>query len=143
MKKKFSKNHSSRNQTQSHNPKKSVTGAVEGIVKRNPDGFGFLIPDDREHPDVYIPRHSMTGIMTNDRVRVHVNRGGDRTRLSGEIAEVIKHAATQVVGRYQPLSEKHGIVVDDEHIWGEDLRVKLQPGVSPKAGDLIVIDIKN
>ena len=116
---------------------------VEGIVKRNPDGFGFLIPDDREHPDVYIPRHSMIGIMTNDRVRVAVNRGGDRNRLSGEIAEVVKHAATQVVGRYQPLSEKNGIIVDEEHIWGEDLRVRLRPGLTPKQNDLVVVEIKN
>lgn len=150
MKKKFSKKHNSKNKNRNsnnnnHSSKRAgpVEGAIEGIVKRNSDGFGFLIPDDREHPDVYIPRHSMTGIMTNDRVRARVNRGGDRTRLSGEITEVVKHASSQVVGRYHPLSDKHGIIVDDEHIWGEDLRVRLAPGIAPKAGDLIVIEIKN
>jgi ribonuclease R len=146
MKKKFSKNNSPRNQNKNHSSKRSFSaaeGGIEGIVKRNPDGFGFLIPDDREHPDVYIPRHSMTGIMTNDRVRARINRGGDRTRLSGEITEVVKHAASQVVGRYHPLSDKHGIIVDDEHIWGEDLRVRLRPGLAPKKGDLVVIEIKD
>jgi len=114
---------------------------IEGVVKRNPDGFGFLIPDDREHPDVYIPRHSMVGVMTNDRVRAKVNPSRDRNRLSGEITEIIKHAFVNVVGRYQPLDKKSGIVVDDERIWGEDLKVQIKNGLQPKDGELVLIAI--
>ena len=39
---------------------------LEGIIKRHPDGFGFFIPDDKEHPDVYVPQHSMKSAMTNE-----------------------------------------------------------------------------
>ena len=58
---------------------------IVGIIKRHPDGFGFLIPEQDRIPDVYIPRQSMTGIMSNDKVEasVRLERGGERLR--GEI----------------------------------------------------------
>ena len=39
---------------------------ITGRVKRNADGFGFLIPEDSDHPDVYLPRFTMEGVMTDD-----------------------------------------------------------------------------
>jgi len=63
---------------------------LTGTIKRNPDGFGFLIPEKSDHPDVYIPRHSMENIMTSDKVMVEVEpeHGGERFR--GEIIRVIE-----------------------------------------------------
>lgn len=62
---------------------------LQGFIKRHPDGFGFFIPDDHEHADVYIPKHSMENIMTNDRVMVQVfaEKGGDR--FHGEILRIL------------------------------------------------------
>ena len=91
---------------------------VEGIVKRHPDGFGFLVPDDKEVDDVYIPRHSMAGVMTNDRVQVNVEQNHWDKRLSGEIVKVIKHATTRVVGVYHGGDGINGFVADDENRWG-------------------------
>ena len=28
---------------------------VKGIIKRHSEGFGFVIPEDKEHSDIYIP----------------------------------------------------------------------------------------
>ncbi len=123
--------------TQKHSSKE-----IEGIVKRNPDGFGFLIPDDPQHPDVYIPRHSMVGVMTNDRVLARVNPSRDQSRLSGEIREILKHAATQVVGKFHPLEPGKGMIVDDEHIWGENLHLTVDKNAKPKAGDLVLVQLK-
>ena len=47
---------------------------LTGIVKRHPDGFGFMIPDDHDHPDVYIPKQSMLGVMSQDTIEIEVFR---------------------------------------------------------------------
>jgi len=119
-----------------HSPHK----LVEGYVKRNPDGFGFLIPDDSEIPDIYIPRHSMTGVMTNDRLVVSVkNYKGDR--LSGEVVEVTKHSATQVVGLVHTQNKTKGVVIDEESIWGENLKVTIPPELNIEKDSLVLITI--
>ena len=73
---------------------------LNGTIKRHPDGFGFFIPEDAEHPDVYVPRNSMEGIMTNDKVAVEVSpeKGGERFR--GDIVRVLSRGTKTVVGRF-------------------------------------------
>jgi ribonuclease R len=119
----------------------STKNLVEGIVKRHPDGFGFLVPEGIEHPDVYIPRHSMDGIMTNDRVLVQVEpeQGGQRFR--GEVVRVVKRYFSEVLGRFHPASDGGGTIRDEGHGWGSDLRIK--PGMTngAKDGDYVQIQI--
>ncbi len=119
---------------------------VEGIVKRHPDGFGFLIPNNPEHPDVYISRHSMVGIMTNDRVLVRVykpktgnKKNGDR--LAGEILKVISRGHTRIVGRYLPVDKKYGVILDEGRGWGADLRIASKDSMGAQEGDLVVAEI--
>jgi ribonuclease R len=52
------------------NSKNSSKKMLAGIIKRHPDGFGFFIPDDKTHPDVYVPQQSMKSAMTNDHVSI-------------------------------------------------------------------------
>jgi ribonuclease R len=120
--------------------KKSTSRESTGTVKRHPDGFGFFIPDDSEHPDVYIPRNSMNGVMSNDRVRVGVERekGGDRFR--GEILEIIARASTRVLGVFNQTSPGRGILLDKSFSWGEDLKVDAE-GSNVKNGELVVVQI--
>ena len=120
---------------------------VEGIVKRHPDGYGFLIPpSDSKLPDVYIPRQFMSGIMTNDRVEVQVyskaGRGKDNTdRLSGEITRVVSRANRKVVGKYLPVDQKYGVILDENHGWGADLRILTQDSMGAKEGDMVAIEV--
>lgn len=119
---------------------------VAGIVKRHPDGFGFLIPDDSTHPDVYISRQSMTGVMTNDRVEVQVYRPKSANkhredRLAGEITKVISRANKRVVGKFLPVDQKYGVILDDNRGWGADLRVAMRDAMSAKEGDMVVVEI--
>jgi ribonuclease R len=119
---------------------------VTGIIKRHPDGFGFLIVDQPETPDVYVARQSMTGIMTNDRVEVELYRprsGGKNKedRLSGEIVNVLSRANTRVVGRYLPVDKKYGILQDENRGWGADLRIAADDTLGAKEGELIAVEI--
>lgn len=119
---------------------------VRGVVKRHPDGFGFLIPEDPSHPDVYISRQSMIGIMTNDRVEVQVyqpksfgKQNGDR--LAGEVRSVIARGHTRVVGKYLPVDRKYGVILDEGRGWGADLRIAAKDSMDAKEGDLVVVEV--
>lgn len=116
---------------------------LEGLVKRHPDGFGFFVPDDKDHPDVYIPRHSMTGVMTNDKVQIEVfpERGGDRFR--GEITRVVARGTRQVVGIYSQLNDKYGLVKDEAKAWGQDLRIAHEDNNGAQNGQMVAVEILN
>lgn len=119
---------------------------VSGLIKRHPDGFGFLIPDQADTPDVYVARQSMTGIMTNDRVEVELYRprsGGKNKeeRLSGEIVKVLSRANTRVVGRYLPVDKKYGMLQDENRGWGADLRIAASDSMNAKEGELVAVEI--
>ena len=82
------------------NMKPFSKGRIEGILKRHPDGFGFVIPDDKSHPDIYIPSAKIGSALTNDRVEALVyqkRKGGDRSYY-GSITNILKRDKKFVVG---------------------------------------------
>ncbi len=123
--------------------KKTAQRECTGIVKRHPDGFGFLIPDSAENVDVYIPRHEMVGIMSNDRVRVTVVREKGGPRFRGELIEILERAVTRAMGQYRALGPGRGLLLDRSFSWGADLTVSCPPDLTPKDGDLVVVQIES
>ena len=114
----------------------------EGTVKRHPDGFGFFIADDAEQPDVYVPRQGMEGVMTNDRVRVLVEREKGGERFRGDVVEVLKRALVNAVGTFRGAGPGRGVIEDKSFGWGEDLNVSVPPDVQPKDGEIVVAKIE-
>lgn len=114
---------------------------LNGTIKRHPDGFGFFIPEDLEHPDVYIPRHSMEGIMTNDKVVVEAfpEKGTDRFR--GEIVRILTRGTKTVVGRFFQMNDKVGLIKDEGKGWGQDLKIKLEDSLGAKDKELVAAEI--
>lgn len=114
---------------------------LTGTIKRHPDGFGFFIPDDKEHPDVYIPRQSMRGVMTTDKIEIEVfpERGGERFR--GEVVRVIEHGTKKIVGRFFRLNNTTGIIRDEGNAWGEDLKIKISESMDAKEKELVAAEI--
>lgn len=114
---------------------------LKGLIKRNPDGFGFLIPESKEHPDVYIPRHSMEGIMTNDLVLADVLPEPGSQKFRGEIVEVLKRGTEVVVGKIKWINKKYAIVKDESFSWGSDLYIEGALTMEAKDGDLVAVKI--
>lgn len=114
---------------------------LTGTIKRHPDGFGFFIPDEKDHPDVYIPRHSMEGVMTNDKVSVEIypEKGGERFR--GEIIKVIQRGTKTFVGRFFKLNDKFGILRDEGKGWGQDLKIKIEDSQGAKDKELVAAEV--
>jgi ribonuclease R len=114
---------------------------LEGTVKRHPDGFGFFIPEAKDHPDVYIPRQSMEGVMTNDKVLVQVSpeRGGERFR--GEILKIVTRGTTKIVGTFHIVNSRYATIKDEGKGWGADLKIDLADSMGAKEGELITAQI--
>ncbi len=120
----------------------SVKKILEGTVKRHPDGFGFLIPNDREHPDVYIPKHSMNGIMSNDRVAVEVQQAREaKTRYFGEIVKFIDRQTKSVYGQFYKMSNQYGIITDHEGSWGSDIYIPLGDSKNAQDGQIVAVGL--
>lgn len=114
---------------------------LNGTIKRHPDGFGFFIPEDIEHPDVYIPRHSMDGIMTNDKVAIEVFPDKGKDRFRGEIVQVLTRGTKRIVGRFFKLNDKDGVIRDEGKGWGQDLKIKIEESMNAKDKELVAAEI--
>lgn len=123
-----------------HSSQSQDIQVVRGRVKRHPDGFGFLIPEKRGIEDVYIPRHEMRGIMSHDIIDVSINKGRD-DRLSGQVLEIVRRSTRNIVGRFQKLNKKFGILVDEEQSWGEDLKIPLDYSDGAQSNEIVAVEV--
>ncbi|MEK6555978.1 MAG: RNB domain-containing ribonuclease, partial [Bdellovibrionota bacterium] len=112
---------------------------VTGSVKRHPDGYGFLIPDDSDLPDIYVGKGSMIGVMTNDKIEVSVHKEGDRFR--GELTRVVSRETKKVSGLIETRGPVNGVIHDVSFAWGEDLKVTIPAGMKVKNGDWVTVRI--
>ena len=115
--------------------KKNLTG----IVKRHSDGYGFFIADDKSHPDVFIPQHSMNGVMTNDHIEVVVK--SRRGRFYGSVSDIISRSMPYVLGRLHLTATGSGFISDFENQWGEDLFIPQENINSAKENELVRVKI--
>jgi len=114
---------------------------IEGTVKRHPDGFGFVIPINTDHPDVYVARGDMNGVMTNDMVEVEVRKASDSNKYFGKVVRVLKRGTTRVVGRFEKLSNGDGQIVQGTAQWGTPLKVPFKQSRGAINGDLVAVEI--
>ena len=109
-----------------------------GIVRRQADGFGFVIPEDPSLPDVYLPRHEMQGVMNQDRVQVAMfPRPYRKDKFSGKVIKILSQREELLVGQYFPLSDHTGLIKDDSAQWGEDLKIILKQNQTIKHGEWV------
>ncbi len=90
---------------------------VVGRVQGHPDGFGFLIPEEKGMEDVYLNRREMRRVMHGDRVTVRVEkkkRGGTETH----IIQVLERGQRKLVGTYLSQYGKGFIVPMDPRAGG-------------------------
>ncbi len=116
--------------------KPSHKKTLAGFIKRHPDGFGFFIPDDKEHPDVYVPQNLMKSAMTNDRATIAVEKERDG-RFRGEIIQITERSQKRVAGKFTKMNEKFGLIKDDARGWGQDLKIAIIHSKNAKDGELV------
>ncbi|HEY9062492.1 MAG TPA: ribonuclease R [Pseudobacteroides sp.] len=114
-----------------------VSGRLQGSEK----GFGFVIPDEEDTDDVFIPAHSLHGAMHNDRVIARVNKGtAPGKRSEGEILKVLKRANTNVVGTFES-SKYFGFVIPDDKRLGADIFIPKDEVNGAQTGHKVVVEL--
>ncbi|MNW48559.1 Ribonuclease R [compost metagenome] len=116
---------------------------VRGRLQAHAKGFAFLIPDDREHPDVYIHANDLKSAMNGDIVLVRVNSksvGGGK--LEGEVVRIVNRAVTQVVGVFQNY-DAYGFVLPDDKRINRDIFIPKEAFGGAVDGEKVVARIVN
>jgi ribonuclease R len=112
-----------------------------GRLQAHAKGFAFLIPEDREHPDVYIHANDLKSAMNGDTVLVRVtSKGPAGGRLEGEVVRVVKRAVLQVVGVFQS-HEAYGFVLPDDKRINRDIFIPKDSFNGAVNGQKVVVRI--
>lgn len=114
---------------------------LRGRLQAHAKGFAFLIPEDREHPDVYIHANDLKSAMNGDTVLVRVtSKGPAGGRLEGEVVRIVKRAVLQVVGVFQN-HEAYGFVLPDDKRINRDIFIPKEGFNGAVNGQKVVVRI--
>ncbi|WP_232436392.1 ribonuclease R [Paenibacillus rubinfantis] len=114
---------------------------VRGRLQAHAKGFAFLIPEDRDHPDVYIHANDLKSAMNGDTVLVRVSsKSAGGGKLEGEVVRIVNRAITQVVGVFQN-NESFGFIIPDDKRINKDLFVPREGFGGAVDGEKVVAEI--
>lgn len=116
---------------------------ITGLVKRHPDGFGFLIPDQPDQPDLFLSRKEMFGVMTNDRVAANLQKERNGDRFFGTDVEVLEHGTRRVVGKIIKSRKGDLELLDGYQKWGAVLKIPYTSSRGAVEGDVVAVEIVN
>lgn len=113
---------------------------VKGRVQAHPDGFGFLTPEDGSK-DIFLHNKQMDKLLNGDIVAVKIFQfEGRKSRLEGELVQIIQRAHTTVIGRYFSENGMRYVVPDDKRLTGHIL-VADDAGLEVQDGEIVAIEI--
>lgn len=115
---------------------------LRGKMQVHAKGFGFLLPEEEGHPDVYIHANDMNGAMNGDIVLVRANAKGGGGRMEGEVIKVVKRAVTQTVGTFENL-ESYGFLIPDDKRIVRDIFIPKHAFMGAVTGQKVVVRIVN
>jgi len=112
---------------------------IEGKLQGNERGYAFLIPNDENLQDFFIPHSDLRGAMHGDTVIAERTRG-DGPRTTARVLKIVGRGITELVGTY--FSHKGcGFVCPDDKKYYNDIYVPFSKGLRAKSGDKVVVKI--
>lgn len=116
---------------------------LRGRLQAHAKGFAFLIPDDRDHPDVYIHANDLKGAMNGDIVLIRITgKSPSGGRMEGEVDRIVIRGVTQTVGVFQNL-DTYGFVLPDDKRINRDIFIPKQSFKGAVDGQKVVVRIVN
>lgn len=114
-----------------------VVGKLEGNAK----GFAFLIPDDKEIEDIFIPAENTNGAMNGDRVIIKLTGMGiPNRRDEGEVVRILERANKTIVGTYEA-SKNFGFVIPDDSKIAYDIFIPKEHINGARTNQKVVVEI--
>lgn len=112
---------------------------LEGVLQLTARGAGFVILDDKDKGDVFIPQKYVYQSLDKDKVRIQIYKKG-KNRDEGRIIEVIERERTQFVGTIN-LHEKFAFFVPDNARVGTDIYIPKEKLKGAKDGEKALVKI--
>lgn len=112
-----------------------VIGKLQGTTK----GYAFLLPDDINEPDIFIPPNEFNGAMHRDRVAVAVKSGSGRPE--GRVVKIIERGNINIVGTIKHY-KKESVVTPKDVKFGRDIIIPRGKAMDAKNGQVVVCNIE-
>ena len=88
---------------------------VTGRFSQNPEGFGFVIPEEKGAPHVFIPPRGVKGAVHGDRVVARIE--GSRPKgPEGSIIRILERGVKRVVGTFRKAKRLGVVIPEDERL---------------------------
>ncbi|MCA0758139.1 ribonuclease R [Paenibacillus sp. N4] len=114
---------------------------VRGRLQSHAKGFGFLIPEEKDHPDVYLHANDLKSAMNGDTILVRVtSRSEHGGRMEGEVFRIVERAVTQIVGTFED-HEAYAFVVPDDKRINRDIFIPQGGYKGAVSGQKVVVKI--
>ncbi len=116
--------------------------AIAGTVQGHPDGFGFLVPDDKtKHPeDLFLGPREMAQVMHGDRVMVRMAGLDRKGRPEGKIVEVLERSTKSLVGRVIQGQGVTIVAAEDKRI-NQDILIPYHLDMGAKPGQVVMVEL--
>ena len=116
--------------------------AIAGTVQGHPDGFGFLVPDDKtKHPeDLFLGPREMAQVMHGDRAMVRMSGLDRKGRPEGKIVEVLERSTKSLVGRVIQGQGVTIVAAEDKRI-NQDILIPYHLDMGAKPGQVVMVEL--
>ena len=116
-------------------------GMVKGKIQIHQKGYGFVISEEEDRDDIFIPISGIKTAMNGDIVVARIVKEDIAgRRCEGEIAEIIERANTSIIGEFQDSKNFGFVLVDDKRI-KDDIFIGRKDKNSARTGDVVVVQI--
>ena len=116
---------------------------IAGVVQGHPDGFGFLIPDDKTKTngeDLFLSAKEMSQVMHGDRAMVRMSGLDRRGRPEGKIVEVLERRTQRLVGRVIRSSGVTIVAAEDKRV-NLDILIPYHLDMGAKSGQVVMVEL--
>lgn len=116
---------------------------ISGVVQGHPDGFGFLIPDDKTKlngEDLFLSPKEMSQVMHGDRAMVRMSGLDRRGRPEGKIVEVLERRTQSLVGRVIRTSGVTIVAAEDKRV-NQDILIPYHLDMDAKSGQVVMVEL--
>lgn len=116
---------------------------IAGVVQGHPDGFGFLVPDDKTKTggeDLFLSPKEMSQVMHGDRAMVRMSGLDRRGRPEGKIVEVLDRRTQKLVGRVIQSSGVTIVAAEDKRV-NQDILIPYHLDMGAKSGQVVMVEL--
>ena len=114
---------------------------IKGTYRGNEKGYGFVIPENEEMEDIFIPRGNNNNALNDDIVVSEiVKESEDGKRKEGKIVSIVKHEKDKVVGLFVK-SRNFGFVIPDDKKFGGDIFISKSNFAKAKNNQKVVVKL--